>query len=200
MNVDTALQSCRAVRHFDPKHKMTKKTRDKLLANALESPAISNLRNWHFVIVDDPEQRWRIREAAWDQQQVTDASMLVILCADLMAWEDEALLHWRTTSATYREPIIPTCRQSYGTLDPMQRDEVMRSCGIVAQTLILTASTMGYDACPMEGFDFDAVADFINLPDDYAVCMLVAIGKGVDAVHPDDRHLSMDEMVIVDSF
>ncbi len=36
---------------------------------------------------------------------------------------------------------------------------------------------MGYDSCPMDGFDFDEVANLINLPNDHVITMFVAIGK-----------------------
>ena len=36
--------------------------------------------------VEDKELRKKIKAASWDQAQVTDASLLVILCGDLNAW------------------------------------------------------------------------------------------------------------------
>ena len=37
----------------------------------------------------DPDLREQIRTASWDQGQVTEASLLVILCADLKAWDKD---------------------------------------------------------------------------------------------------------------
>ncbi len=42
--------------------------------------------------------------------------------------------------------------------EQLQRDEAMRSAGIMLQTMMLSAKAMGYDSCPMVGFDFDKVA------------------------------------------
>ena len=53
---------------------------------------------------------------------------------------------------------MPAIDQYYRGKDQVQRDEAMRSCGIAAQTLMLAAKSMGYDSCPMDGFDFDEVA------------------------------------------
>lgn len=44
----------------------------------------------------------------------------------------------------------------------VQRDEAMRSCEIAAMNLMLAAKEMGYDSCPMNGFDFDAGGRLIN--------------------------------------
>ena len=76
----------------------------------------------------------------------------------------------------------------------------MRSCGIVAQTLMLTAKSMGYDVCPMDGFDFEKVAELINLPEDHVVAMFVAIGKGTKEPWPRPGQLPLEELVIQNSF
>ena len=47
--------------------------------------------------------------------------------------------------------------------EQVQRDEAMRSCGMAAMTLMLAAKEMGYDTCPMDGFDFDAVGKSTQL-------------------------------------
>ena len=200
MNVSTAIQNRRAVKHFDPDHKMGKKEREKLLSLALLSPTAFNIQNWRFVVVEDPELLKQIRTASWDQAQVTDASLLVILCADLKAWEKEPMRYWHSAPDPVQEFIVPAIQQYYHGLDQVQRDEAMRSCGIAAQTLMLAAQSMGYDSCPMDGFDFDAVAELINLPDDHAVTMFVAIGKGIGDVHPRGDKLPLNEVIITDRF
>ena len=201
MNVSAAIQNRRSVRHFDPGHKMTKKEVEKLLSLALHSPTAFNIQNWRFVIVQDKQLREQIREASWDQDQVTDASLLVILCADLKAWDKEPIRYWRSAPEPVQEFIVPAIEQYYKGLDQVQRDEAMRSCGIAAQTLMLSAQSMGYDSCPMDGFDFDAVGVLINLPEDHAICMFVAVGKGMDDAAPSPKdQLSFEEVVITDHF
>ena len=69
--------------------------------------------------------------------------------------------------------IVPLCLllavlYSLSTLTRHSEIIAMRSCGIAAQTLMLTAQSMGYDSCPMDGFDYEAVAELINLPDNTA--------------------------------
>lgn len=43
---------------------------------------------------------------------------------------------------------------------------------------MLVARGQGLDSCPMDGFDFDAVARLINLPDNHVIGLMVAVGKG----------------------
>jgi nitroreductase len=47
----------------------------------------------------------------------------------------------------------------YEGKEQLQRDEAMRSCWIAGQTIMLAAKSMGYDSCPMIGFDQVKVAE-----------------------------------------
>lgn len=200
MNVFSAVQERRSVKHFDPKHKMNDGEIEKLMQAVTLSPTAFNIQNWRFVIVKDQELRKKIRAVSWNQAQVTDASLLIILCADLKAWEKEPIRYWKNADKNLQDFIIPAIDNYYRGKDLVQRDEAMRSCGIAAQTLMLCAEEMGYDSCPMDGFDFDAVAKLINLPDDHIISMFVAIGKKIKEPWPRSGSLSLSEVLIFDKF
>lgn len=188
------------VRHFDPTNKITRKELDKLLSLTLRSSTAYNVKNWRFVVVLDGEQSKKIRTAAWDQQQITEASALIILCADLKAWENEQINYWRSAPQPARAFTVPAIERYEFGLDQAQRDEAMRSCGIAAQTLMLAAQSMGYDSCPIDGFDFETVAELINLPDDHAICMFVAIGKAFGEEDVPKVNPPVDEVVVTERF
>ena len=82
----------------------------------------------------------------------------------------------------------------------LQRDEAMRSIGMASQTIMLAAKAIGYDLCPMIGFDFDKVAELIGLPDDHVIGNLIAIGKATKPAWPKPGQLSLDEVVAWDRF
>jgi nitroreductase len=195
-----AIKSRRSVKHYDPTHKMSGLEVDELLSLVLLSPTAFNIQNWRFVVVKDPDLRERIRKVAWDQEQVTDASLFVILCADLKAWEKAPERYWRNAPEEVREYVLSSMDDYYRGKEQVQRDEAMRSCGIAAQTLMLAAKSMGYDSCPMDGFDFEAVGRLINLPEDYVIAMFVAIGKAAKEARPRGGQLPMSEVIIPDHF
>ena len=72
----------------------------------------------------------------------------------------------------------------YQGKEELQRDEAMRSCGIAGQTIMLAAKAMGYDSCPMIGFDAEKVAELIRLPEDHAIGFMISVGKGIKAAWP----------------
>ena len=200
MNTEEAIKTRRAIKHYDPAHRMTDEEIKKLLSLAILSPTAFNIQNWRYVLVHDKELRKKIRAEAWDQAQVTDASLLIVLCADLNTWQKNPVRYWKNTSKEVQEFMVPAIDGYYRGREQVQRDEAMRSCGIAAQTLMLAAKSMGYDSCPMDGFDFDKVAELIKLPDDHVIAMFVVIGKGIKDAWPRPGQLALDEVVIENSF
>ena len=200
MDTFEAINQRRAVKQFDPNHQMSKAEIDQLFSLAILSPTAFNIQNWRFVLVQNPELRSSIRAVSWNQAQVTDASLLVILCADLKSWEKEPGRYWRNASQETQDFLIPAIDNYYRGLEQVQRDEAMRSCGMAAQTLMLTAKAMGYDSCPMDGFDFAAVGNLINVPEDHVIALFVAIGKALSPAHPRGGQLALSEVLIYDKF
>lgn len=200
MNTLEAIEKRRAVKHYDPSHRLSDEEVSQLFSLAMLSPTAFNIQNWKFVLVKDPELRKEIRKVAWDQAQVTDASLLIILCADLQAWQKDVSRKWRNAPQQVQDFILTAIDQYYRGKEQVQRDEAMRSCGIAAQTLMLAAQAMGYDSCPMDGFDFDAVAKLINLPADHVIAMFVVVGKGTKEAWPRAGQLPKEEVMITDRF
>lgn len=200
MDVRTAIETRRSIKQFDPEHLMSEAEIEELIALATKSPTAFNIQNWRFVVVRDPALLGNIRQAAWDQAQITEASLLVILCADLKSWEKQPERYWRNVPQEVCEFMLPALDNYYRDREQTQRDEAMRSCGLAAQTLMLAAKDMGYDSCPMDGFDFDAVAKLIKLPDDHVIAMFVAIGKGQREPWPRAGQLPTREVTITNHF
>ena len=200
MKTKDAIALRRSVKHYDANHKITEEELTELLTLAALSPTAFNIQNWRFVIIKDHDLRTKIRNVAWDQSQITDCSVLVILCADLKAWEKSPSRYWKNAPKEIQDFLLPAIDSYYRNKYQVQRDEAMRSCGIAAQTLMLAAKSMGYDSCPMDGFDFSAVGQLINLPDDHIISLFVAIGKSIQEAPPRGGQLPLSEIVIENSF
>lgn len=200
MNVSQAIETRRSIKQYDPTHRMTEAEIERLLSLTLLSPTAFNIQNWRFVLLQDPELRKQVRAVSWDQAQVTDASLLVVLVADLNSWQREPARYWKNAPQPVQDFLLPAIDQYYRGKPQVQRDEGMRSCGMAAMTLMLAAQEMGYDSCPMDGFDFDAVAKLLNLPADHTPAMYVAIGKGVKEAWPRGGQLPMQDVIIQNRF
>lgn len=200
MSVSEAIMQRRSIRDFDPDHRMSDEEFSRLMEHALQSPTAFNIQHWRYVRVVDPEVRQAIRTAAWNQAQITDASELLVLCMDLKAWKKEPQRYWRNAPQQVQDMMIPTLTAFYRDNPQAQRDEGFRSCGIAAMAIMLMAKEMGYDSCPMDGFDFNKVAKLINLPDDHAIALILVIGKRTRDAWPKPGQLSLDEVLVTDRF
>lgn len=200
MNIINAIESRRSIKYFDPHHKMTQAEIDQLMSLAMKTPTAFNIQHWRFVLVSDPVLRQQIRAVSWNQAQVEEASLLIIITADLKAWEKQPERYWRNAPQAVADILVPAIRHYYQGNEQAERDEAMRSCGMGAMTIMLAAKEMGYDTCPMDGFDFDAVAKLIHLPADHIPVMFVTVGKALKPASPRSGQLSMSEVVINNTF
>ncbi len=200
MDILEAVKLRRSVKQYDPAHRMDGAEVRKLVEAALLSPTSFNIQNWRFVVVADPAVREQIKAASWGQAQVTEASLLLVLTADLKAWGRQPERYWRNAPPETQNMIVPMIGQFYSGRDQVQRDEAMRSVGIVAQTLMLAAKGLGYDSCPMIGFDADAVGRLIRLPQDHVIGMMLAIGKATAPARPRGGQLAYEEVVLTNHF
>jgi nitroreductase len=200
MNVTEAIVKRRSVKAFDPHHRMTEQEISMLMSLAMLSPTAFNIQNWRFVVVTDPVLRQQIRSVSWNQAQVEEASLLIVLCADLKSWAKQPERYWQNAPKPVQDYLVPAIGQYYDGKEQVQRDEAMRSCGMAAMTIMLAAKEMGYDTCPMDGFDFDAVGKLLNLPADHAPAMFVVVGKALKEAMPRGGQLTIDEVVIKNKF
>ena len=200
MQVDEAIRARRAIKWYDPEHQMPEETFLKLMEHAILAPTAFNIQNWRFVRVTEPEQRKAIRAVAWDQAQVTDASELLVLCFDNKCWQRDPQRYWRKAPQEVQDFLVPAIDDYYRDKPQVERDEGMRSCGLVGQIIMLMALELGYQSCPMDGFDYDEVAKIINLPEDHNIAFMIAIGKGTKDSWPKPGQLPLDEVMINNRF
>ncbi|MBI5697702.1 MAG: nitroreductase family protein [Thaumarchaeota archaeon] len=200
MDTFEAIEKRRAVKHFDPNHTITQDELDKILSAAILSPTSFNIQNWRFVVITNKDLKAKMRQASWNQAQVTDASVVLILCADLLAWKKDPARYWKDAPKEVQDYLVPMIVKSYEGQDRLQRDEAIRSCGMAAQTIMLAAKSIGYDSCPMIGFDPGQVAELINLPHDHIIGMMITIGKALKPAQSRGGQLPLNQVVVKDHF
>lgn len=200
MDTFDAIYKRRAVKQYDTEHRLSEQEIEKLLSAAIQAPTSFNIQHWRFVVITDPELRAQIRAAGNDQAQMTDSSVLVLMTADVKAWAKSPERYWVNAPQEVADLLVGWMGPFHEGDDQLQRDEAMRSIGMAMQTLMLAATDMGYQSCPMIGFDRDAVAKLVGLPEDHVIGPMVAIGKGTKDPWPKPGQLPLSEVVIRDRF
>lgn len=200
MDAIEAIRQRRAVKHYDPNHRLTADEIKLLLDVAAQAPSSFNIQHWRIVNVTDPVLRKQLRDAAFDQAQVTEASLLFVICTDIKAWEKDPQRYWVHAPKEAQDILVPWIKPFYSGKEQLQRDEAMRSVGLILQTLMIGAKAMGYDSCPMIGFDIEKVGQIVNLPKDHAVGAMLVIGKGIQSAWPKPGFIPIGEMLIENCF
>jgi nitroreductase len=146
------------------------------------SPSSTGVQPWKFVIVSDPVLRQKLREKAYGQPQITDASLLVVFCrrTDVDAAHVEkviartAKVRQQTSESLqgYREMMLGVINQTPDSLKEWASDQVFIALGM----LVSACAALRIDACPMGGFDRTAFDDILQLEKEhctsYAVCAI----------------------------
>ena len=201
MDVLDAIYARRAIKQFNPDHRLTDDEITKLLEATIQAPTSFNIQHWRLIVIDDPALRKTIREEHGnDQSQMTDASLLVLFTADAKAWTKEPQRYWANAPKDVADLLVGWLGPFHDGREQLQLDEAQRSIGMAMMTLMLAAKGMGYESCPMIGFDIDKVAELVGLPEDHVMGPLVAIGRGTKDPWPKPGQLPLDEIVVRNRF
>ncbi len=195
-----AVYQRRSIKHFDADHEMPAEIERKVLEAIIQSPTSFNIQHWRLVVIKDPELRKQVRAVGFDQAQITDASLLIVFTGDVKAWEKEPERYWANAPEEVTKQITGMIGPFYEGKEWLQRDEVQRSIGIAMQTAMVAAKGLGYDSCPMIGFEIEPVAALINLPPDHIMGPMVAIGKRTQDPWDKPGQLPLAEIVKENTF
>jgi len=200
METFETIAARRSVKKFDPDHVMTEDEITRLMEAVILTPTSFNIQNWRFVLITDQEVKNQVRQKGYDQAQFSDCSLVVVICGDRNAYDQDPDRYWAEAPAEARAAVVPMIKGAYGSSETLRRDENFRSGGLAGQTLMLAVKEMGYDSCPMVGFDFEGVADIIKLPADHDIIMAVTIGKALEPARIRSGQLPLEDVVFRDSF
>lgn len=200
MDTFEAIYGRRSIKQYDPDFTIPADDERKLLEAAIQAPTSFNIQHWRFVVVKDPELRKQIRANGNDQAQMTEASLLIVMTADVKAWQKDPQRYWQHAPKDIAELLVNWMGPFHEGKERLQQDEAQRSIGMAMQTIMLAAKAMGYESCPMIGFDHEKVAELIHLPADHCMGPMIAVGKGIKDAWPKPGQLALDEVVITNRF
>jgi len=159
-----------------------------ILEAGLAAPSGYNMQPWRFIVVQSPEQKKRLRAAAYNQGKVEEASAVIVACGDADGWrKDLDLMIHLGREGGMPESYAAQARNSVTNyLSHFSSDEMhgwLNKMVMIATTqMMMMAEVMGYDTAPMEGFEQEKVHEVLRLPLSYWVVALLGVGhlKGPD--------------------
>jgi len=170
MNLLEKLQWRYATKKMDPARSVSQDKVDRIIEAARLAPTSSGLQPFEIISVTSPEVRARIREIAWNQAQVSDASHLLVFAA----WDNytaERINHMFDLTnevrgiknegwENYRAMLLNTYPQREAEAN---YQHAARQAYIALGVALVAAAEEGVDSTPMEGFDPAKLDEILGL-------------------------------------
>jgi len=159
-----------ATKKFDSKKEITEDDLNTLLESIQLSASSYGLQPYEIKIIKDQETREKLKAAAWNQTQVTDASYLLVF-ANLThvneAYVDTYLDNVAKTRNMTREDLKGMEDMIKSTTLELPADAqntwAAKQAYIALGNLLSAAASQKIDACPMEGFDAAKFDEILGL-------------------------------------
>lgn len=196
MNVKDILEKRRSVRHYDSNYKISSETLTALVESASKSPNGNNIQATRYLIIEDANLRNLLLPIAFNQQQIVEASTLIVMLGDYQAFNKGNIIkiHEEGYQAGYfdeslRDYLANAAINYYEnkTKEDLKL-ELTRDVSLASMSLVLLANEAGFDTITMSGYDSKKLKEILNISDRYLDVMLIAIGKGIKAGHKTVRH------------
>jgi nitroreductase / dihydropteridine reductase len=164
------LQWRYATKKMNPALPVPQDKLDRILEAVRLTATSSGLQPYEVLIVQDPALRQRIREHAWNQAQVTDASHLLVFAA----WDNytteriNQMFDLTNEVRGFKNEGWEAYRQKLLSVYPQRSAEenfqhAARQAYIGLGTALIAAAEEQVDATPMEGFDPAKVDEILDL-------------------------------------
>jgi nitroreductase len=189
LSVTEAIKSRVSIRKYQPEQ-INKDDLREILALASDAPSAWNVQTWRFAVVQSPEIKGKLQEAAYGQPQIGNAPTVIVVYSDM----EDTLEHAEETAhpgmgeegaANQRK----TLEGAFGEQPIAERGQWGLSQSYIAfGFLMLAARSKGYDTVPMLGFNPQAVRELLGLPEHVQITGLLPIGKRAEDGFPKHRH------------
>lgn len=195
MNQEDILQAYHnrfACKRFDTSRSIPEAELDFLLEIARLSPSSIGAEPWQFLVVRDDILRNRLKPACWNQSQITDASELIVI----LSKNENHLVNEGYLDRLEADKKISAYAKNFALNQPSISEWTKKQCYIALGNIMSSASMIGIDSCPIEGFDSaDTIAEILGVDRRYYdVAVMVALGYRDMPVTP-KRRLARDEVV-----
>ena len=149
------------------------------------APSALNLQPWKIKVVTDQNIKEQLKPAAFDQEQITTCSHLLVFCADPdydnLIRRLGVLLKKSGVSQEMQERVIGMAIQFTKPMSPEQKLAWSQAQTYLALGNALNgAKSLGFDSCPMGGFDPKEFSRILKVPPPLVPTMLCPVGYAAD--------------------
>jgi len=180
-----------ATKKFDGR-KIDQKKVDELLEMIRYSASSMNVQPWKIKVISDPKLKEKLAPVSYNQAQITTCSHLFVFCADKdLTNRAKFLEKSMIKGGATKESLKGYMDMINGSVNNMSPDQQLswaqRMMFLAIGNAINGAKSLGFDSCPMEGFQPAEYSKILKLPDNLVPTALVTIGYAADTPRPKFR-------------
>ncbi len=160
MSILEIIKKRRSIRKFK-KDKISKEIVEKLKEALIWAPSAGNLQARKFYFVFDEDEKVRLARAAFDQNFIIEAPLVIVGCADMdkISWYGKR-----------GENLYAIC-----------------DVAVAIENLMLVACAEGLGTCWVGAFKEGEVADILNLPQNERPIVICPVGLPAENPFPPER-------------
>ncbi|WWM61897.1 nitroreductase family protein [Paenibacillus tundrae] len=191
-----------AVKKYEKGFVMPEADLNAILTAASEAPSSWNLQHWKFLVIESEADKAKLLPIAYGQSQIVDSSVTIAVLGDLEANRNtfiyDQAVEAGTLPAEVRDALVGQINGAYQSAQTA-RDEAIRNASFASQNIMLAARSLGYDTCPMGGYNPQQLVETFNIPARYIPTLLITVGKAAQPARPAGR-FPLSETVVKGSF
>ncbi|MBP2644731.1 MAG: nitroreductase [Firmicutes bacterium] len=168
-DVFNAMRDVHSVRSFKPQM-VPEPTITRIMEAACWAPSAGNLQPWYFYVVTNAELKERISASCFDQEQVAQAPVVIVVLAD---------------PARSNERYGERGAQLY----------CLQDTAAAATNILLAAEGLGLDTCWVGGFDEVEVQTLVEAPPRLRAVAIICLGYGNEREQHNKERLRLAEVV-----
>ena len=170
-----------ATKKFNPKKRLSKANLELLKEAIRLAPTSYGLQLFKVKIVKDKATKEKLKEASFNQSQISDASHIFVFCNSTKVYEKDINLYMNTKAKAnnidqhnlngYSEFLKKTLlKKDTSEISIWTTNQVY----ITLAYLMTACATLNIDSCPIEGFLTDKYNSILNLQDESLNAAVVA--------------------------
>lgn len=161
-----------ATKQFDSTKKVLKEDLDKILESIQLSASSYGLQPYEILVIEDPAIREKLKDAAWNQTQITEASHLLVFASYTGIDENYISSYLSNISNTRKIPkenLAGFLEMLKNTVLKLSREEqaewAAKQAYLALGNFLSAVANFRIDSCPMEGFSTEKFDEILELKD-----------------------------------
>ncbi|MDD5365418.1 MAG: NAD(P)H-dependent oxidoreductase [Gallionellaceae bacterium] len=170
---------------------------DTVLEAGRLSPSSFGLEHWKFLVVTQAEEKARLQAVCFNQPQVGDASVVVVILAKIADMDPDTDYIKALMAREYPGEALAQALANYRGFHAATDVKAwsISQCHIAAANMMTAAAAVGLDSCAIGGFLADEVKKILAIDGDrYEIALILPLGYCAEPA-PEKQRLPLSELV-----